>query len=432
MKIKLKKLLKNQNFLILWCFVAAFGTYFCMYAFRKPFNTGLYEGLEIFGISYKTVLILTQVFGYMVSKFLGIKIISELRPKYRILLIISLIVFSEIALLFFGLVPFPYNWVFLFLNGLPLGMVWGVIFSFLEGRRITEFISVGLSINLIVGSGILKTIYLIIKDLTHLSEFWMPVFVGFVFLPFFLFFVWMLSKIPEPTPQDIQSRSIRKAMHRADKQKILKEFGLGFYGIVLIYVMLTTIRDFRDNFSIEIWKNLGVEFNKNTFAQTELMIGFVVLLLLISVGFIKNNQRAFVYIHTLMLVGILSCGICTWLFQGGKFTANAWMILLGISLFLPYLLVQTLYFERFIALFKLNANAGFFVYICDSLGYLGSVFLLVYKEFFMQDLSWVNVLINLSYFIFGFSLLLWVISVWFYFKRKMKIIIQKTTLPSTN
>jgi hypothetical protein len=221
-------------------------------------------------------------------------------------------------------------------------------------------------------------------------------------------------------------------MHRADKQKILKEFGLGFYGIVLIYVMLTTIRDFRDNFSIEIWKNLGVEFNKNTFAQTELMIGFVVLLLLISVGFIKNNQRAFVYIHTLMLVGILSCGICTWLFQGGKFTANAWMILLGISLFLPYLLVQTLYFERFIALFKLNANAGFFVYICDSLGYLGSVFLLVYKEFFMQDLSWVNVLINLSYFIFGFSLLLWVISVWFYFKRKMKIIIQKTTLPSTN
>ncbi len=420
MKYSLNYFFKNQFFLIFWCIIAAFGTYFCMYAFRKPFNTGLYEGYYLFGLSYKTLLIITQVLGYMLSKFLGIKVISELQPNKRILLIISLIVISEFALVMFGLVPFPYNWVFMFLNGLPLGMVWGVIFSFLEGRKITEFISIGLSINLVMGSGILKTIYLTIKDLSDISEFQMPALIGLIFLPFFGFFVWMLSKIPAPTTQDLLLRKKRKPMLKSEKKMLLKEFSVGFVAVVLIYMMLTTIRDFRDNFSVEIWKNLNVHFDKNTFAQTEMLIGFFVLLLLISVGFVKENSKAFLYIQALILLGIFACGFSTWLFQQGNVSAYLWMILLGISFFLPYLLIQTLYFERFIAVFKLNANAGFFVYICDSMGYLGSVLLLFYKELFMKELSLVNILIQLSYLIFGISLLLWLMSVWFFSQKQQE------------
>ena len=35
---------------ILWCAFAAFGAYFCMYAFRKPFNMGHYDGLKLWGM----------------------------------------------------------------------------------------------------------------------------------------------------------------------------------------------------------------------------------------------------------------------------------------------------------------------------------------------------------------------------------------------
>lgn len=422
MKKLLRKALQNQTFLIIWCIVAAFGTYFCMYAFRKPFNSGLYEGLNLWGINYKTILIISQVLGYMLSKFLGIKVISELKTNQRILLIISLILIAEFALILFGITSFPYNFVFMFINGLPLGMVWGVIFSFLEGRRITEFISVGLSINLVMGSGILKTIYLTIRELTNISEFWMPAFIGLVFLPIFMIFVWMLAKIPSPSIRDLHQRTQRHPMHREEKRKILNEYGFGFFAVVLIYMILTTIRDFRDNFAIEIWRELNVPFDKNTFSQTEIIIGIVVLGLLISVGFIKENRQAFAYIHALILTGILACGLSTWLFQEGRISAFDWMILLGISFFLPYLLIQTLYFERFIAHFKLTANAGFFVYICDSMGYLGSVILLFYREFFIKDLSWLTILINLSYLVFGLSLVLWVISVWFFTEKRNRMV----------
>jgi hypothetical protein len=68
--------------------------------------------------------------------------------------------------------------------------------------------------------------------------------------------------------------------------------------------------------------------------------------------------------------------------------------------------LQTVVFERMIALYRIKANAGYFVYICESIGYMGSVGLLLYKEFFMKDLSWSKVLMQFSYLQFGLGLLL--------------------------
>ena len=46
------------------------------------------------------------------------------------------------------------------------------------------------------------------------------------------------------------------------------------------------------------------------------------------------------------------------------------------------------------------------MYICESIGYMGSVALLLYKEFFMKDLSWSRVLMQFSYLQFCLGLLL--------------------------
>ena len=45
---------KNQGLLFsIYCITAAFSTYFCMYAFRKPFSAGTYSDLSLWGIDYK-------------------------------------------------------------------------------------------------------------------------------------------------------------------------------------------------------------------------------------------------------------------------------------------------------------------------------------------------------------------------------------------
>jgi hypothetical protein len=75
----------------------------------------------------------------MLSKFYGIVLSAGMQPGKRANMIIVLIIFAWIALFLFAVMPSPYNLIFLLLNGFPLGMIWGLVFSYLEGRRTTEF-----------------------------------------------------------------------------------------------------------------------------------------------------------------------------------------------------------------------------------------------------------------------------------------------------
>ncbi len=254
------------------------GPIFVCDAFRKPFSAGLYQGLEFGEVSYKAVLIIAQVAGYTLSKFVGIKIISELKQGARVKLVVGLILVVELALLFFGLCPYPYNFVFLFMNGLPLGMVYGVVFSFLEGRRFTEMLAMGLNISVVVASGILKTSYIEVhRVFPGISEFWMPALMGLLFLPLFLLFVWMLSVIPKPTAEDVALRTERVPMTREDKRLVMRQFGLPIVCLVIFYATLVVVRDFRDNFTIEIWNEIDSHWGSGVLTTTEMITGTVVL-----------------------------------------------------------------------------------------------------------------------------------------------------------
>jgi len=412
---------RSNLFLIIWSMIAAFGTYFCMYAFRKPFNAGVYAGYSIGILDYKAVLIIAQVLGYMVSKFIGIKVISELKPRHRKKLIISLILIAETALLFFGVVPAPYNFIFLFINGLPLGMVWGIIFNYLEGRRFTELLSMGLSTSLIISSGFLKTIYFELHAIfPALSEFWLPAVIGLVFLPFFLLFVWMLSMIPAPTEKDIRYRSVRLPMNKEDKRNVRRKYGWGVLGFIVIYAMLTMLRDFRDNFSVEIWSELDKGWPQDVFAKTETISGAIVLVAIGCLSAFKKSAAGFWGSFLLICLGLIIGGCSTLWFQYHWISPFWWMLSLGTGLFLAYIPIQIALFDRMIALFRIKANAGFFVYTCDSIGYLGSVGLLLYKECFDHNIGWTSMMMHFSYLQTSVSLIILIIIFLFFYRLQRR------------
>jgi len=92
--------------------ISAFCVYTCMYAFRKPFTVADYAGLHFLGIDYKIWLVMSQTAGYTMSKFFGIKFIAELKHKNRALSILKFIAIAWVALLFFAIVPPPFNYHF--------------------------------------------------------------------------------------------------------------------------------------------------------------------------------------------------------------------------------------------------------------------------------------------------------------------------------
>ena len=176
---------------------ASFSTYFCMYAFRKPFSAASYEGLKFLGgdIDLKTAFVISQIIGYALSKVIGIKVCAEIDRQKRARGLVLMIVVAELSLLLFAVLPNNLKVIAIFFNGLPLGMVWGLVVLYLEGRRTSEMLLAGLSCAYIVASGAVKDIGLWLMSTVQVDQFWMPCATGICFLPPFVGSVWLLNQL---------------------------------------------------------------------------------------------------------------------------------------------------------------------------------------------------------------------------------------------
>ncbi|KXI26926.1 DUF5690 family protein [Paraglaciecola hydrolytica] len=421
--MKIKSYLNNapQIWLVIYAASAAFITYFSMYAFRKPFTVGTYENVDGWHsqLDFKIALILAQVLGYALSKFIGIKIISEMEAGKRAVAILSLVMAAEIALILFPILPGYWKLLALFLNGLPLGMIWGLVFSFLEGRRTTEILGAVLSVSFIVSSGVVKSVgkYLMLD--WGINEFWMPAVTGLLFaIPLFLS-VYFLAQVPPPSEQDIQARRKREPMSAQDRRDLLLRFAPGLAAMICAYVLLTGLRDYSDNFAAEIWSSLGYGSAPGIFSIAAIYTSLIILFMLSLVMLVKDNLRALMLNHIIVIVGFIVVGVSSLLYQTNIISGSTWMVSLSTGVYLSYIPFNCLIFDRMLAVANNKANAGFLIYIADSMGYAGSVGILLYKNFAQVQLSWTNFLVQSSYIIavLGVALILYSA---YYFRQTLK------------
>lgn len=394
-KWKYKLSTMPQWFVALYAGICAFGVYFCMYAFRKPFTAADFSGIKFLSVDYKVWLVSAQLIGYTLSKFYGIRFIGGLKKTNRAHIIIYLILSAWAALFFFGLVPEPYNIIFLFINGLPLGMVWGLVFGFLEGRRATEFMGAMLSVSFIFSSGLVKSVGKSLLLYHHISEMWMPFTTGALFVPLLILFTWLLSLIPPPSEEDIKQRSARVPMTKEERSAFIKTFLPGIITIVSTYVLLTILRDFRDNFANELYKEMGYGNDASIFTETETYVSLAVLLCMGLLILVKDNLKAFMMNHYIILCGYALALTSALLYINNMLSPFWFMTLVGTGLYISYVPFNAVYFERMIAAYRITANVGFIMYISDAFGYLGSIFILFIKEFSGLQLSWTNFFIDM-------------------------------------
>ncbi|MFN8889441.1 MAG: DUF5690 family protein [Cyclobacteriaceae bacterium] len=399
--------------------LAAFCLYTCVYAFRKTFAAATFEGLFFAGISYKVWLVTFQVIGYALSKFIGIKVISELKAHSRAFGILLMAGIAGVAWLLFALVPAPYNIVFLFLNGLPLGMVWGMVFGYLEGRRMTEVLGASLAVSFIFSAGLCRSVGAYIMRDWGTSEYWMPFVTSALFTLPLLLFLYLLDKLPPPSELDEKLRTKRAPMNAQERKDFTSTFLPGIILFVLAYVLLTSFRDFRDNFSAEIWKSLNMGNDPSIYTSTEVPVSIIVLVCMGSLMLIKNNQLALMVNHVIIALGMVLIGVANYLFQLQMIEPKTWMVLIGLGLYLGYIPFNSIFFDRLIAAFQYTGTVGFIMYVADSFGYLGSVSVLFFKEFGHANLSWLNFFISGGYIVSATGTLLITGSmIYFHYKHK--------------
>jgi hypothetical protein len=375
----------------------AFGAYFAMYAFRRPFTVSRYADVAPVFVEYKIALVIAQVLGYALSKVAGIKVISEMPPHNRAFAILALIGAAESCLVLFALIPAPWNIACLFANGLALGMIWGLVFGFLEGRRLSEFLGAMLCASFIVSSGVVKSVGESVMLLHWANEHWMPAATGLLFTPLLLVCVAGLAIMTPPSAEDERLRVARAPMDGVARRAMFTAFAPGLIALIVIYVGLTALRDFRDNFAVEIWNGLGFKDNAEIFTYSELPVAAIVLVVMAALMFIRNNRTAFLANLALVGLGLILAGLSSIAFQVHLIGPVTWMITLGAGLYLGYTPFNALLFDRFIAASGRTGTAGFLIYVADASGYISSVALLLFYNFVGMHISWVGFLAVISY-----------------------------------
>ena len=415
----LKRQLKSSSGLgfTVYAAITGFCLYTCVYAFRKTFTAATFEGLVYWGVSYKVWLITFQVVGYGLAKFAGIKIISELRANARAGGILLMVIIAAVSWFFFAIVPAPYNLIFLFTNGFPLGMVWGMVFGYMEGRRMTEVLGAALSVSFIFSGGLCRTLGAFLMQNWGVSEFWMPFVAACVFALPLVFFLWLVDKLPPPSPLDEALRTKRQPMHYPDRKNFLRTFLPGIVLFVIAYMLLTAFRDFRENFASDVWKTLGYGNSPAIFTKTETPVSLAILVIMGSIMLIRNNKAALMVNHLIITGGMLLVGLSTLLFENKLIDAPLWMILTGTGLYMGYVPFNSIFFDRLIATFRYVGTVGFIMYVADAFGYVGSVGVLFFKEFLAPEMSFIDLFISGGYMLSIGGTLLILSSMWYFDKK---------------
>ncbi len=368
--------------------VFAFLAYTSVYAFRKPFTVAGFSHVDAGAVTYQTQLIIAQVIGYMLSKFSGIRVISRLKRsgRWRMAFLFTGVAWG--ALLFFTMLP-PWAGLLCFLvNGYALGFMWGVVFSYVEGRRFTDFSGTMMAVSFIFAGGFTRSVARWLQIHFQVTDHWLPFVTASVFAMPFVFFIAMLERLPPPDAGDESARSPRVVMGRSERAAVIRKMGGGMVFVTIAYVLLTILRDIRDNYMANIWRELGYGSQASIFARTETLVSLSVIGVMVLFVMVRTNMRAFRWAHAVIFLGFLLAGGSSFFFRSGMLDGQVWMQLTGLGLYMAYVPFNCIFFERMIGSFRLMANAGFLMYITDSFGYLGSVLVMLWKEFSTKDIRW--------------------------------------------
>lgn len=373
---------------ILWAGGLALLSYSLVYALRKPFTAASFSDAEFFNIDYKVAVTISQILGYVISKFIGIKLISELKSEERFKFILTSVLLAEASLILFGLLSTPYNVAAMFLNGLSLGCMWGVIFSFIEGRRMTDILASLLGVSMVISSGTAKSVGLYVMNHLHVSEFWMPALIGAVALPLLLLLGYALNKLPEPTKEDIAMKSERETLNGKQRWELFRSYMPFLTMLFVANIAIVILRDIKEDFLVNI---IDVSsFSPWLFAQIDSVVTLIILVIFGLMVLVKDNLKALSVLFGLIITGMIVMSAVSFGQDRMQLSPVIWLFLQSLCLYIAYLTFQTIFFDRFIACFKIRGNVGFFIVTTDFLGYTGTVVVLVLKEFCNPDINWAS------------------------------------------
>lgn len=372
-----------------------------MYAIRKSFSGFIYD-YYLLGINIKSWMIISQLLGYTISKFIGIKLVGGLnrdRRQIQLLILLGTALLPLFAMTFLPIWTWP---ILMFFNGIPLGIVWGIVFSYVEGRNLTELIGSILACTFVFSSGFVKYITIYIYQKFHFSELKSICIVSLTAFILAGLFSYLLRYIPNPDAEEIIRNSERKPLNKEERKALIQQNLYILVPAISIYAIFTFLRDFRDNFTSEILNSSG-KLDPSKIANYETTVTVFLIFTIPLISRIKKHFYAILCTFIICAIGGIVCLLVSLLYFQYLIGIDLLFILSGASLYLGYILINISLMDRVIGYNQKAANAGFLMYTADASGYMVSIVLMSVSLFSTVNLK--NISEYYSYFLVAGSVI---------------------------
>ena len=103
-----------------------------------------------------------------------------------------------------------------------------------------------------ISSGTAKSIGLFVMDNLHISEFWMPAFIGAFAFPLLSFLGWLMTRMPQPTQADKELRTERVALDSKARLSLFNELMPVLVMLFFANLFVTVLQDIKEDFLVKI------------------------------------------------------------------------------------------------------------------------------------------------------------------------------------
>ena len=123
----------------------------------------------------------------------------------------------------------------------------------------------------------------------------------------------------------------------------------------------------------------------------------LVLVLMSSLSIVRERRRGLAAVFLVMTSGLALVGAATLGLDRAWLSGQAWMICVGLGVYLAYVPFSSFLFDRIMAATRFGGTAVFAVSLADAVGYTGSVGTQLYKDLLASESSRLGFFKTFSY-----------------------------------
>lgn len=182
----------------------------------------------------------------------------------------------------------------------------------------------------------------------------------------------------------------RVTLDKQQRWNLFRSFAPVLTMLFFANLFLTVLQDVKEDFLVKIVDVNAAGFSSWIFAKVDGVVTLIILAVFASLALIKSHMKVLSILLALVIAGAFTLSFVAFNYDALQLSPLVWLFIQSLCLYFSYLSFQTIFFDRFIACFRIRGNVGFFIAMIDSIGYTGTVLVLLFKECFNPDLNWLE------------------------------------------